>query len=103
MQSLSVQDAEAWLKRHQGLTLYVHLEVNPQGYIRNAKVAFRAGHIKGAGPYRVYLTWDDPEGMVQLNEITDFYEENACLICTAYDTQSRIAQSVVLSPVPLSM
>ncbi|MFB5190303.1 DUF1806 family protein [Alicyclobacillus fastidiosus] len=103
MQVKSVDEAKAWLAQYVGQTVYLHMEVNPQGYIRNVPVLLKLAHIHGDGAYRVYLEWEQPNGIVQLNDVTDFYEENGVFIFTAYDNQSRIAHSLEVSPKALSM
>lgn len=100
---MTVQEAQTWLQARVGQSVYLHLESNPQGYIRNAEVTLKSGHIHGDGPYRIYVQWDNPTGLVQLNEVTDIYEDEHVLIFTAYDTQTRISHNLEISTQPLSM
>ncbi|WAH35864.1 DUF1806 family protein [Alicyclobacillus dauci] len=103
MRELTIDEAKQWLQTRIGRTVYLHMESNPEGYIRNIPVHLRAVHIRGEGPYRVYVEWDNPQGILQVNDITDVYEDEAVLVFTAYDTQTRISHNLEISVQPLSM
>lgn len=94
MLTLSVAEARLRMQQLVGKTVYLHVEDNPTGYLRNIAMHLKAVHIHGEGPYRLYLEWQDPDGVLQFNDMTDFYTDEDALICTAYDSQSRISHSV---------
>lgn len=103
MRVLGVEEAVTWLNNYQNRDVYLHMEVNPHGYLRNAKVRLQSSHIHGDDDYRVYLTLSEPTGLVQLNGVTEICEDKGVLIFTAYDTQDRILETLIVSPSPLDM
>lgn len=103
MKTLSVLDAKTWLSQRLGLEVFLHMEVNPEAYIRNASVQLLKADILGDGPYRVHLQWESPAGILTINDISDMVEDDGVLVFTGYDSQTRIAQTLCLSQQPLSM
>lgn len=104
MRTLTVEQAQGILNEYVGKRLYVHMEVNPEAYIRNAEFELeQASLVSWQGAYRVHLTWGEQKGILTVNEVTDFYDDGGVLVMTAYDSQSRIAQTLSVSDVPLTM
>lgn len=102
MNTLGVEEARSWLQEKRGQQVYLHMEDNPIGYLRNAAVQLKDGHIHGVDLYRVYLEWTNPNGIVQLNDVTDFCIDDDALVCTAYDSQSRISHSLEIRDRPFT-
>lgn len=100
MLTLSADEAKIWLEREVGHLVYLHVENNPIGYLRNIAVKLQSAHVHGDGLYRIYITWGNPDGLLQFNDITHFYNDHETLVCTAYDTQSRISHSVEIRTSP---
>lgn len=86
-----------------GKEVYIHFEINPNGYWRNGKATLKEVHIKGDGPYRVFLVLDDGLGLIQLNGLTHMESWNDAVIFTGYDDQDRIEQTIEISTTPFSM
>jgi hypothetical protein len=91
------------LEQWKGKDVYIHLEVNPEAYIRNAKVELIEAHVKGDGPYRVFLELGQERGLIQINGITHMSVDENMVICTGYDDQNRLAQTLEVSIKPFSM
>lgn len=103
MEKLSLEQTQAWFAKVCGLRIYLHMEVNPEAYIRNAYVNLVSAHIIGDGPYRIHLQWTEPQGIMTINDISEMYDDGGILVCTGYDSQTRIAQTLSVSLQPLSM
>lgn len=117
-----IEDEEAYMKeieaervvshatRFHGKPVFLHLEVNPGAYLRNGTSVLTAFHLKGEGPYRVFLELESAgpsehphKGLIQVNDITHMHLEDGLLILTGYDDKDRIAQTIEisLSPFPV--
>jgi len=91
------------LEQFEGQVLYIHLEVNRGAYHRNARVMLQAAHVRGDGPYRLFLNLDDGLGLIHVDDLTHMQLTNEMVICTGYDSSDRIARTIEISVVPFSM
>lgn len=90
--------------------LYIHLETTNGAYtknaasafIRNARVRFSQGRIKGNGPYRVGLKMAD--GWVFAEGLTDWQplDEQGRLLLAGHDPEGKLTVALQLSPEPFS-
>jgi Protein of unknown function (DUF1806) len=95
-----VRDA---LSRWLGQNVYVHLEVNPGAYWRNGYAELTGVHVKGDGPYRLFLEFSQSTGLIQVDDLTHMSITETQVICSGYDEQHRLARSVEVSCLPFSM
>ncbi len=98
--------AEALLKQLEQLVsqqVYIHLEVNPGAYWRNGRARLTAVHVKGSGPYRIFLEMSDDSGLIQVDSLTHMQLGDGLVIATGYDDHQRIARTVEISTSPFSM
>jgi hypothetical protein len=88
---------EHWANRH----VYVHLETNPVSYWRNGRILLTTAHVKGQGPYRLFLEFDHKAGLIQVGELTHMKLQQGRIALVGYDKQQRIAQTIEVSETPL--
>ncbi|GMA58517.1 hypothetical protein GCM10025858_30200 [Alicyclobacillus sacchari] len=60
MTPLGIDEAKERLLSMIGETVYVHLEVNPEAYIRNVACRLKDVAIMGDHAYRVHLVFTEP-------------------------------------------
>ena len=90
--------------------LYVHLETTSGAYtknaasafIRNARVRFSHGRIKGDSPYRVGLKM--PHGWIFAEGLTDWepLDDEGRLLLAGHDSDGKLTVALQLSPKPFS-
>ena len=85
----------------QGRRVYIHLEVNPGAYWRNGGGRLEAAHVRGDGPYRLFLRVDD--GLIQIDALTHMALSDGIVICTGYDDVQRLARTVQVSLEPFAL
>ncbi len=104
---------QAELDRRLGQPQYLHLETTTGSYtkfgpekrspviafVRNARVTYSRGTVKGTGPYRVGLKLDD--GWVYADGLTD-YEVNGRgeLLLAGLDMEGQLTVALQLSATP---
>lgn len=103
MQTLSIVETKKILESYVNQTVYVHLEVNPEAYVRNAALTFTKCEFFGNDSLRVHLALKNPDGMLSIKDVTDFYDDDGVIVLCGYDDQSRIAQTLSISLKPLAM
>lgn len=91
------------LQKWIGQAVFVHLEVNPGAYWRNGSAVLEAIHVKGDGPFRIFLEFDGKQGLIQVDDLTHMLVSPDAVICTGYDSQDRLARTVEVSPRPFDM
>jgi hypothetical protein len=104
---------QAELTRLAGRDVYLHLEtttgtyttLGPEGtppciaFVRNARIRFERGALKGPGPYRVGLKMDD--GWVYGDGLTHAeVDDEGRLLMAGYDDQGRLRLGFELSETP---
>ncbi|MCL6445372.1 MAG: YojF family protein [Alicyclobacillus sp.] len=85
-----VDRLNAWL----GRTVFIHLEVNPGAYWRNGSAQLRAAHVKGDGPYRVFLELENAHGLIQVDGLTHMALERDLVVCIGLDEHQRLARTI---------
>ncbi|WP_067618863.1 DUF1806 family protein [Alicyclobacillus acidiphilus] len=103
MQTLSLDEAKNVLQSYVNRPVYIHLEVNPEAYLRNALVTYTKCEFFGEDSYRVHFLLTNPEGMLSIKDVTDAYDDGGVIVLCGYDDQSRIAQTLSVSPQPLQV
>ena len=83
---------ESWLNSE----VFVHLEVNPGAYWRSGKGKLKRVHVKGDGPFRVFLEFEDA-GLIHVDDLTHMQVDGDMVICTGYDHHDRIARTLEVS------
>ncbi|WP_067718909.1 DUF1806 family protein [Ferroacidibacillus organovorans] len=86
-----------------GTPVFLHMEVNPGAYIRNAMVTLERYHVRGQGVYRIYLQFADQQGILHMDDVTEARVEDGRVLFVGYDEMERIARTLVISSQPLSM
>jgi hypothetical protein len=91
---------ESWI----GQEVYLHLEVNRGAYWRNGHAKLDGVHVKGEGPYRLFLELNGTSGLIQVDDLTHMVLTDSLVICTGFDDQERIARTIEISlhPFPLT-
>lgn len=103
MQPMNREAAAAALHAWTGRDVFIHLEVNPGAYWRNGRARLARAHIKGDGPYRVYLELDEGQGLIHIDDVTHLQVEPELVIFTAYDDLDRIARTLEVSLRPFAV
>ncbi|KRW92574.1 hypothetical protein SD51_03675 [Alicyclobacillus tengchongensis] len=103
MTPLGIEEARNRLLSMVGETVYVHLEVNPEAYIRNVPCKLKDVAVMGDHAYRVHLVLTDPDGLLSISGVTDFVDDGDAIVITGFDTQSRIRQTLTVSRRLLAM
>lgn len=95
--------------------VYIHLETTTGAYtshhnqnsmtivafVRNAKITFSQGKIKGTGPYRVGLKTE--EGWVYAEGLTDYtVDEQNRLLMAGHDRDGKLAIALQISETPFT-
>lgn len=94
----TVADAlDAW----RGRRVYIHLEVNPGAYWRNGGGRLEAAHVRGDGPYRLFLRIEG--GLIQIDTLTHMAVSDGMVICTGYDDVQRLARTVEVGVEPFAL
>ncbi|WP_185807014.1 YojF family protein [Bacillus sp. HMF5848] len=110
MQPIDSEKVQHALNARKNQPIYLHLETTNGAYashwnnknmnvgvfIRNAKVTYTEGKIKGEGPYRVGLKTD--LGWVYAEGLTDFVEDTeGRLLLAGHDPDGKLAVALQLS------
>lgn len=103
MESFVVEQVEEILSKWRGATVYIHLEVNPGAYWRNGQTTLVASHVKGNGPYRIFLQLDDGNGLIHVDDLTHMQIHADTMIATGYDEKDRLARTLEVSLHPFAM
>ena len=103
MSPLEPEKVLSALQQWIGQAVFVHLEVNPGAYWRNGSGSLNAVHVKGEGPFRLFLEFNQKQGLIQMDELTHMSISPDVVICTAYDGHERIARTIEVSLTPFSM
>lgn len=100
MRPIDKQVVDAALREFTGQIVYIHCEVTPGGFIRNARVDVLNNFIAGEGPYRVALELAG-DGWVRVEGLTD-YERNESdqLLMAGHDDKGRLTVALELSKEP---
>ncbi|WP_206831410.1 DUF1806 family protein [Alicyclobacillus fructus] len=103
MRTLGIAEAKAMLEAWRGTRVYVHLEVNPEAYLRNASATLADAGLFGDGLYRVHLRFRDPDGLLYIQDVTEFVEDGSALVMMGLDGQNRVRQTATVSKIPLDV
>jgi len=103
MRTLGASEARDRLEAWRGLQVYVHLEVNPEAYLRNASATLDEVGIFGDGLYRVHLRFRNPDGLLYIQDVTEFVEDGSALVMMGFDGQNRVRQTLTVSKEPLDV
>lgn len=113
MEEISIAQAQAELDRRRGIPVWLHLETTTGSYtalgpeksppviafVRNARISFERGEIRGDGPYRVGLKidggWVYAEGLTHM-EVTVRDE----LLLAGHDDAGNLRVALHLSATP---
>lgn len=113
MQNIDTEAVQLELDRRAEDEVYVHLETTTGSYtlmgpekrppviafVRNARVSYGRGNIKGTGPYRVGLKLDD--GWVYADGLTHFeVNERDELLMAGYDGDGQLTVALQVSRTP---
>ena len=94
---------EAALKLFEDHKVYFHLEVNPGAYYRNAVGHVDTIYVRGEGPFRLFISMKEPEGLIQIDQVTHCEIDPERVFVIGYDDQQRLARMVAISFQPFSM
>jgi len=103
MEPISHEQLHGALYEWLGLKVYIHFEINPGGYFRNGKALLSNVHIRGEGPYRVFLEFEEDRGIIQLDNLTHMSINEDFVIITGYDDFKRLARTVEISLTPFQV
>ncbi|WP_234969652.1 DUF1806 family protein [Alicyclobacillus vulcanalis] len=95
----AIRRLEAW----RGQRVYVHLEVNPEAYLRNASGTLDEVGLFGEGLFRVHLRLRDPAALVYIQDVTEFVEDGSAIVMMGLDGQHRVRQTLTVSDTPLDV
>ncbi len=101
MAPLDARAVEDALGAWQGRRVYIHLEVNPGAYWRNGSGRLDAAHVRGDGPYRLFLRVDG--GLLQIDALTHMAVAEGMVVCTGYDDLQRLARTVEVGLEPFAL
>lgn len=102
MQPIDKNIVEKALQTYQGQTVFIHTEVNPGCFIRNAAVQMEQAYIAGNHPYRVALRIDHG-GWIRVEGLTDFeIDSQNRLLLAGHDDRGRIISNLELSLTPFT-
>lgn len=102
MEALQPDRVLAGFERWLGQTVHVHLEVNPGAYWRNGSGILTQAHVKGDGPFRVFLEFIEG-GLIQVDDLTHMDIHDNIVLCIAFDNQDRLARLIEVSPSPFRL
>lgn len=83
--------------------VYVHVEVNPGAYWRNGRARLLRSHVKGEGPYRVFLELDNGVGLIHVDDLTHMELSEDTVVCVGFDEHQRLARAIEVAVRPFSM
>jgi len=100
MEPIVKKKVEEALQAFHGCRTYVHAEVIPGGFVRNAAVDVRQAHIAGDGPYRIAVQFDH-DGWIRMENLTHFeIDGKRRLLLAGHDDQGRLSTVLELSFAP---
>jgi len=100
MMPLERHEIMDWLERFRGTTVYLHVEVTPGAFVRNAKTDIAAVHAAGDGPFRVALELPD-RGWIRVEGLTHgLLDEQGRLLLAGHDELGRLTTALQLSREP---
>ncbi len=100
MKAIDKKEAERLLGRFAGKTAWIHVEVTPGGFVRNATVHVLETFIAGDGPYRVALKLAG-DGWIRMEALTDYeWDGEGRLLLAGHDDLGRLATALQLSEHP---
>ncbi|AEJ42916.1 DUF1806 family protein [Alicyclobacillus acidocaldarius] len=103
MRTLGAAEAKERLEAWRGSRVYVHFEVNPEAYLRNASATLDEVGMFGDGLYRLHLRFRDPDGLLYIQDVTEFVEDGSALVAMGLDGQNRVRQTLTVSLAPLDV
>lgn len=113
MQAIQPGEVQRQLDRRRGKPVFIHLETTTGSYtalgpekrppviafIRNSRISFERGQIRGSGPYRVGLKLEG--GWVYAEGLTDFeISERDELLLAGHDGDGNLTVALQLSEQP---
>jgi hypothetical protein len=112
MQPIIASQIEPVLRRYEGQTIYLHVEVPdygnfhkleaPGAFARNIKALIIQSFIAGSGPYRVALKIAD-DGWIRVEGLTHFViDEKERLIIAGHDNEGRLTVGLEINGEPFS-
>lgn len=102
MQPIDKNKVEKALQNYHGQTVFIHTEVNPGCFVRNAAVRVEQAYIAGEHPYRVALRIDHG-GWIRVEGLTDYeIDEQNRLLLAGHDDRGRIISNLELSLTPFT-
>ncbi|MCY0901433.1 MAG: DUF1806 family protein [Firmicutes bacterium] len=84
-----------------GQPVWVHVEVNPGAYWRGAAGTLRTVHIKGDGPFRMYVEVAD--GLIQVDDLTHMDLADGLVVVIGFGDSDRLARTLEISTQPLAL
>jgi hypothetical protein len=102
MQRIHKETVRKELEKYVGATSYVHFEVIPGGFVRNANFNVLQAFISEDKPYRIALKIEN-NGWIRVEGITDYEIDNeGRLLLAGHDAIGRLMSALQLSSVPFS-
>lgn len=96
------QHTEAELRKFVGAEVYVHSEATSFVFVRNFKVKVTEAHVKGEGPYRVALRFED-RGWLRMEALTHAEADGSGrLLLAGYDDRGRMNVALHLGKEPFA-
>lgn len=103
MEKFRVDQVNKRLAQWANKQVFLHLEVNPGAYWRGGTGVLQASHVKGEGPYRLYVELDNGTGPIQVDNLTHMELTDTLLVVLGLDESERLARTLELSLQPLLM
>jgi len=99
MELLNANRVLAILSDWVGQPVWLHVEVNPGAYWRGAAGTLAAVHVKGDGPFRLYVEVSD--GLIQVDELTHMDLTEGLVVVIGFGDSDRLARTLEISKQPL--
>ncbi|HZG56081.1 DUF1806 family protein [Paenibacillus sp.] len=92
-----VNDAlEESLRQYEGRKAFVHMEVTPGGFVRNAEVSVLRTYVAGSGTFRVALRLAN-DGWIRVEGLTHMaLDERGSLLLAGHDEKGRLTSALQL-------
>jgi len=96
MRPIEIERLETLLQEYEGRFPYIHVEVTPGAFVRNARVQVAKAYARGSGPYRVALRLED-DGWIRAEGLTHMADEPGRLLLAGHDELGRLTCALQLS------
>ncbi|RBW71124.1 DUF1806 family protein [Bacillus taeanensis] len=102
MRPIHKESVQKELNKYVGKNSYIHVEVIPGGFVRNANITLLKAFIAEDESYRIALKIEH-NGWIRVEGITDYeVDHEGRLLLAGHDPLGRLMSALQLSSVPFS-